>query len=180
MQKSAKTRRRIAVIRGLVALMTCSLPACAPAPAPTPSPTPAFASEEAAFAAAEEVYRAYFEALGARIRGESEPDPQVFLGGVALENDIDAQNSLLESGLVAIGEPVLTSFLGKETAINGQIAGVTAHVCIDVSNLRVRDSSGLDVTPSDRGDVVAQLVQFSGDDERLLITRETSTEEASC
>ncbi len=43
-------------------LAAVTLSACAPTPTPSPTPTAAFASEEEAFAAAEEVYRAYIAA----------------------------------------------------------------------------------------------------------------------
>ncbi|MEV7607998.1 hypothetical protein AB0N61_00795 [Microbacterium sp. NPDC089320] len=151
-----------------------------PDPEPSPAPTAAFATEEEAFAAAEEVYRAYNDAGNARIRGEAEPNPQAFLEGVALENDVDAQNSFREWGLRADGEAIVTSFRGTEANVDDRVATVTSVVCIDVSALRVLNADGVDVTPADRGDVVSQLVQFTGDQARLRISVESSADGASC
>jgi hypothetical protein len=164
----------------MIATALGQLLGCAPGPTPVPTPTPAFASEEEAFAAAEEVYRAYNDAGNARIRGEAEPNPQIFLAGLALESDIDAQNSLREWGLRASGEATVATFLGTNASIDDRIAEVTGYVCIDVSELRVLNSDGVDVTPPDRGDIVSQLVQFTGDHSRLRITLESSADESSC
>lgn len=174
------TTRTRSVTVVMVAIALSSLLGCAPEPAPVPTPTPAFASEEEAFAAAEEVYRAYNDAANARTRGEAEASPQTFLVGVALENDIDAQNSLREWGLRASGEGTVATFRGTNAEIDDRIAEVTAYVCIDVSELRVLNSDGLDVTPSDRGDIVSQLVRFTGDRSRLRISLEKSADEGSC
>ncbi|GAA1248935.1 hypothetical protein JOF42_002915 [Microbacterium phyllosphaerae] len=181
---SVRGRKNLAVgayvVSTLMVLGTAQLVGCAPEPAPAPSPTPAFASEEEAFAAAEEVYRAYNDAGNARIRGEQEPDPQSFLEGVALEGDIEGQGLLREWGFHASGEATIMSFVGREASVDDPIAEVTGYVCIDVSKLRVISRTGLDVTPPDRGDVVSQVVQFAGDSEHLMITRESSADEGSC
>ncbi|QDE35413.1 hypothetical protein FIV50_11830 [Microbacterium foliorum] len=170
--------RSVAVV--LVAIALGQLLGCAPGPAPVPTPTPAFASEEEAFAAAEEVYRAYFDALSARARGDSEPDPQEFLTSLALESDIEAQRSLREWGLRASGEAKILSFRGTEASVGEPTAKVEGMVCIDVSEFRVVDAGGIDVTPPDRGDVVAQLVEFSGDGDNLLIAHEDSADGETC
>lgn len=173
------TRGRGATVAA-IAITLGQLLGCAPAPAPVPTPTPAFASEEEAFAAAEEVYRAYFDALSARVRGASEPDPQEFLASLALENDIDAQRSLREWGLRASGEATIMSFRGTEADVSKPTAVVGGIVCIDVSRFRVLDAGGVDVTPPDRGAVVAQLLEFAGDGDHLLITHEDSADEELC
>lgn len=173
------THRRSAGVV-IVGLTLGQVLGCAPAPAPVPTPTPAFASEAEAFAAAEEVYRAYFDALSARVRGESEPDPQEFLTSIALESDIDAQRSLREWGLRASGEAKILSFRGTETGGDEPTTTVEGIVCIDVSKFRVVDAGGIDVTPPDRGDVVAQRVEFAGDRNHLLIAHEDSADEEAC
>ena len=164
----------------IVALALGQLLGCAPEPTPTPTPTSAFSSEDEAFMAAEETYRAYFDALSARARGESEPDPQDFLTSLALESDVDAQRLLREWGLRASGDAEILSFLWTEASIVGPTASVAGIACIDVSRFRVVDAGGIDVTPPDRGDVVAQLVEFTGRGDRLLITHEDSADEDLC
>ena len=57
-------RRTAGLLIALAIATTVS--ACTPEPAPTPTPT-GFASEDEAFRAAEETYRAYVDALNARL-----------------------------------------------------------------------------------------------------------------
>lgn len=161
-------------------LMIAGLSGCTPEPEPTPTPTAAFASEEEAFAAAEEVYRAYNDAGNARLRGEESPDPQDFLVGTALEGDIDATNLLSEQGLHAEGSIVLSAFSGAAFKATGAEATIVATVCLDVSDTRVVNSTGQDVTPSTRPSVVGQSVTFIGTANGLQISQEDSEDEAQC
>lgn len=163
-----------------LAVVAAALSGCAPAPEPSPTPTAMFASEEEAFAAAEEVYRAYNEAGNARIAGESSPDPQDFLVGEALEADLDGVRFLQEEGLLLAGVSTLSSFTGVDVAgLNGDPT-VQAHVCLDGRELRVVDANGSDVTPSDRDEVVAQLVTFVRVDDQLKITTESDASAKEC
>src|SRR5215207_2167659 len=54
--------RRVAALVVAVAVVSATATGCQPEPGPSPS-GPLFASEEEAFAAAEETYRAYVDAL---------------------------------------------------------------------------------------------------------------------
>lgn len=164
----------------VVALGVGALAGCTTEPEPAPTPTAAFANEEEAFAAAEKVYRAYFDALSARRLGNFEPDPQDFLSSSALEGDIDAQRSLGESGLRANGEAKILSFSRNGASFNQPSATIALIACIDVSEVHVVDVNGVDVTPPDRGNVIAQLVEFTGDHDRLLIAYEDSADNATC
>ncbi|WP_091225950.1 hypothetical protein [Microbacterium sp. 3J1] len=139
-----------------------------------------FASEEEAFAAAEEVYRAYNDALNARFRDETYPDPQTFLTGLALEGDIDGQNQLRDWGLQSAGQTAISSFKGIDFHADHAEAVLIGYVCIDVSRFRVLNAAGEDVTPPERGDVVAQSVTFVGTPRTLLISNEESAEESQC
>ncbi len=160
--------------------MVAVLSGCTPEPEPTPTPTAAFASEEEAFAAAEEVYREYNDAGNARLRGEQTPNPQDYLVGTALEGDIDAANLLSEQGLHAEGIVELSSFSGTAFEAAGADAMITATVCLDVSDTRVVDSAGQDVTPSTRPGVVAQSVTFVGNAKALRISQEDSADGTQC
>lgn len=172
--------RILASVTICAGMMLLALAGCAPQPTPSPTPTPAFASEAEAFAAAEEVYRAYNDALNIRLGGEDEPDPQNFLTGLALEGDIDAQNLFQSSGIQATGTTALSSFQGLKASVGSSTPVVTAYVCIDVARLRVIDANGHDVTPADRGDLVAQTVEMIYVEPDFMIADETSTEESSC
>ncbi|WP_456285311.1 hypothetical protein M1D46_08745 [Microbacterium sp. JZ70] len=133
----------VAAIAGAI-----SLAGCVPEPAPTPTPT-GFASEEEAFAAAEETYRAYIDALNARNAGDQEADPQEFLAGEALKSDEETQQLLEESGRSFAGEYLLISFTPAKYRSIEDAAEVQATACIDSSNVTVVDRDGNDVTPAD-------------------------------
>lgn len=146
------------------------LAGCVPDPEPSPTPTAAFATEEEAFAAAEEVYRAYNDAGNARRAGSPDADPQQFLAGAALESDIDTQNMLVADGLSAAGVATIISLKGKASDLAANASTVVMTVCTDVSALVILDGAGADVTPADRGDMVALEVVLLGDRESLLIS----------
>lgn len=166
----------------LVALAVASvvLSGCSPAPVPTPTPTPVFASEEQAFAAAEETYRAYNDAGNARRDGLETPDPQDFLIGTALEGDIDGQTLLRERGLAVKGHVGVERFNGVEATLASDSNRIIAIVCLDASHTQVVDNEGTDVTPPGRAPQVAQKVTFSATDDGLRISHEESSSESSC
>ena len=154
-------------------LAAVTLSACAPTPTPSPTPTAAFASEEEAFAAAEEVYRAYLSEAAARAEGEASADPEKYLSGEALDADLQSQRSLQEQSLKIVGASVIDEFIPLK-------AEVTADICIDISGSRVLDENGTDVTVADRPESGQVSVEFSGDSERLLISRSSPSERAEC
>lgn len=171
----------LAAILSALALTGGVLAACGSSePAPTPTPTAVFASEDEAFAAAEKVYLAYNDAGNARRDGAETPDPQDFLIGLALEADITAANALRARGLRGSGQASVASFTPASTTIEGADVTVVAMVCLDVSDVRLLDSTGIDVTPTSRPDVVAQSVTFRSVEERLRISNEQSADESSC
>ncbi|MFT4258334.1 hypothetical protein [Microbacterium sp.] len=172
--------RTLLALATLTTLAIATTTGCSPHPEPTPTPTAAIATEEEAFAEAEEVYRAYNEAGNARRDGATEPDPQAFLIGNALEGDIDARNVFRDHGLEPRGNSQITEFTGVEYDNSTADSTVVAHVCLDVTDVRVFDSSGRDVTPVTRPDLVAQSVTFVMTGSVLRISEEDSLEEASC
>ncbi|MFB4351206.1 hypothetical protein [Microbacterium sp. CR_7] len=165
---------------GALFALASALAGCGTSSAPAPTPTTAFASEAEAFAEAEKVYRAYNEAGNARNAGLTEPEPQQFLVGEALERDIDAQNTFAANGLSVTGEVVVAGFNPVSADTNDSRASVIGIVCLDVSQVALLDASGVDVTPADRPDVVAQQVTFVGTSGQLTITREVTEDVSSC
>lgn len=165
---------------GVVAVLLGMLSACTPPPGPTPSPTPAFATEEEAFAAAEKVYREYVEALNARNAGDAEPDPQDFLRGNALEGDIDAQRYLDSAGLTLQGPIAIASLDTELKSVSATATSVIGYVCLDLASARTTDSSGTDVTPAERPDVLSQEVTLTHIDGRFLITDEQKGDDLRC
>jgi len=144
------------------------LAGCTPGPAPKPTPTPLFAGEAEAFKAAEQVYRDYNDASNERREGQANTDPQSFLSGQALEDDINAQRSFKEKHLKIVGPNRVSSFhpIGYDKARDQ----VSVDLCIDVSESHVIDESGADVTPSTRADLVALNVVMTGQGDHLEIT----------
>ncbi|MDR2322851.1 MAG: hypothetical protein LBE60_14540 [Microbacterium sp.] len=134
------------------------LAACAPRPAPEPTPTPLFASEAEAFKAAEQVFRDYIEAVNAE---ESDPasDPQRFLVGLALEEDISSVRDLEAAGQRIVGTTVVSKFDARSYA--SKSTTVSSFACLDVSATRVMDVGGNDVTSKDRPAVVAIKVSMT-------------------
>lgn len=181
MQKSAKCRRRFGVISGLVALVMCSLLACAPAPAPTPSPTPAFASEEVAFAAAEEVYRAYNDALNALDAADPSTFEPLFdlTSGEFEEGDRENFSVMHAEGHVIEGDAIVSTFAAGTASTD--LRRLTASVCLDVSAVTVTDRHGASLVRPDRPDIYSLSVTFIAQgDEDLTIDSAHRIEDKTC
>ncbi|WP_311259745.1 hypothetical protein [Microbacterium sp. WCS2018Hpa-9] len=174
------TARRTGAAVVIVAITLGQLLGCAPEPSPVPTPTPAFASEAEAFAAAEEVYRAYNDALNEeRIVGGS-ADPGQYLSGLALESHLEAGRYFEEQQLRFNGEGIVDSFNGDSANLDAAVATVTAFVCLDVSQTRVIDGEGADVTPSDRPTRLPLEVVFVGPRRELLISNSNLVDGEEC
>lgn len=179
-QGGAAHVRRAVAGTAAVAILAVVLAGCITEPEPAPTPTAAFASEEEAFAAAEEVYRAYTDALNERRQGVSGADPQQYLIGIALESDIDGQNALSAEGLRIEGTAQMISFVGESGELQTDDPHVVGLVCIDVSGVSLISQAGVNVTPPERGDIVAQRVDFVGLSASLLIAHEATAETTTC
>ena len=155
----------LVVAIGVVAI---GLAGCAPGPAPKPTPTPLFTSEADAFKAAEQVYRDYNDASNSRRDGKAGVDPQRFLAGQALEDDINARRSFEEKHLRVVGPNRVSSFdpIDYDQA-RGQ---VSANLCIDVTESHVVDEAGNDVTQPSRTGLVALHVILTEQRAHLAIT----------
>lgn len=164
----------------LLAVAGATLSACAPTPEPSPTPTAAFASEQEAFAAAEETYRAYNDALNAVDIGDPSTHEAVF---ALASGDFEAADRKSFSELRAEnysmrGKTVLTKFDGIETET--PFDEVVALVCLDVSDSDVIDESGRSVVSPDRPDLNAVRVTFRGSAGDLLIDHAERDENSAC
>lgn len=164
----------------LLALAGAALSACTPTPEPSPTPTAVFASEEEAFAAAEEVYRAYLEAAAARADGDETAEPEQYLSGQALESDLESQRTLASEGIRISGATEIVEFAPAQANLVDSIATLRADLCLDISKSRVLDANGVDVTPLDRPDRGQITVEFSGDANQLLISQSSPAENSPC
>lgn len=140
-----------------------------PAPEPTPTPTAAFASEEEAFAAAEETYRAYIEATNAERAGDTSQTSLDYLTGQAHDQELAAQRDLESRGVRIEGTTQVASFDGVRSNQGPQSADVEAHACLDITNARAIDEAGIDVTADGRSDIYGINITFTGPAGSLLI-----------
>lgn len=169
-RRSAASAVALTLVLALAA--GCSAPGVAPAPEDTATTTPD--TDEAAFRAAEQTYRAYVDALNAR-RSDSNSriDPLGYLGDAALEAAESTRSQLAEADLRVSGP---TSVVWIELRnVNGTTA--TLASCVDSSEARVLDRNGTDVTPESRVERQALLVTV--DTGRSLITS-SETEAEGC
>jgi len=169
---------RFAAVALALALVVGVATGCRPEPAPSPT-GPVFASEDEAFAAAEETYRAYVDALNdRRVDESSRPDPQSFLIGEALEVDIDTQRRLDESGLTLTGSTSVASVDPVSTELDA--GSVRLDICLDSSGTRVLNGAGEDVTPNDRDSISLLTVAFLSSSSGLLIESSTTKVVGGC
>ncbi|WP_193596467.1 hypothetical protein [Microbacterium sp. YJN-G] len=179
MTLAASSVRAIGVLStGLLALGM--LAACAPAPEPEPEPTETalFSSDEEAFAAAEETYRAYTDAQNDARQGDA--DPNDYLVGSALEGAIDGKRALEEAGLQLDGSVGLAEFRPIPESIDPGREELVAIVCLDLTALRTLNDQGEDVTPANRPDVIAMNVTMRWTKTSYMISEERDEDNAQC
>ncbi len=175
---SPRTTRPIAL--SALALSVALLSGCVSAPGPTPSPTAAFASEEEAFAAAEETYRAYTEALNK----VDTTDPDTFEAlydfsrGDFEASDRETFSMMHAEGYRIAGTTKVLHFAGVEASHDFETA--TARVCLDVSDVTVTDSTGESVVNPNRPNIYALEVTFVSQPPRMLIDSATTQEDEAC
>jgi len=164
----------------LLVLTGSLLAGCSPAPEPTPTPTAAFASEEEAFAAAEETYRDYTSALNqVDISNPDTFEPLFDLTSGDFEAaDRETFSELHAADYELTGETRVASFRGVSS--DKALQEITAIVCVDVSQSGVVDQSGQSKTAPDRPDMNALRVTFVLSGARMLIDHATREESNSC
>lgn len=159
----------------LLVMAGATLSACSPTPEPSPTPTAAFASEEEAFAAAEEVYRAYNDAGNQSVEAANE-----YLVGEALDAQLETLRYFDQQGVSLTGSPVITSFDGLDAVVTDPVGSIEAFVCLDFEDTRVIDEAGKDVTPAERADVGRLRVTFVGNASDLAISNTESVDASTC
>ncbi|HVL62515.1 MAG TPA: hypothetical protein VM430_14075 [Microbacterium sp.] len=179
----ARPRRltpRVAAMLGSAGVLAVALSGCAGAPAPTPTPTvsasaaPIFASDEEALAAAEAAYRTY-GATSAAIAADGGIGPERIDPTVTSEyaHDLHAEfTALVDAQLRTTGQARIDSISIAEWAAVGSSVQVTIYLCRDVTDVRIIDSGGVDVTPADRDNRIPTqvfLVSASEDPTSLIV-----------
>lgn len=126
---------------------------------PEPEDAPPFATEEEAFAAAEETYRAYVDALNQVDLSDPETfeDVYAWTTGEANAGARESFSQMHADGWVVSGQssPTLVEALSSSGA---RFESVDLAVCVDVSAVSVTDESGESVVSEDRGNMQSMLV----------------------
>lgn len=132
-----------------VVLLSLGLSACV-SPAPTPTPTPTgFADEEAAFAAAEETYRAYVDALNHVDLSDPATfeDVYAWTTGELNASDRKSFSAWHAEGYSLVGEAAIVSIDRVDADLT---SSVVLHACYDVSGVDVLDPAGNSLVSPDR------------------------------
>ncbi|MFS0912989.1 hypothetical protein AB3M89_14505 [Microbacterium sp. 179-I 3D2 NHS] len=165
----------------VLALTTVALAGCTPDPQPSPTPTPAFASEEEAFAAAEETFDRYNDALNNIDLQDPESFDALFelSSGSVEKSDRENFSSMHAEGWTISGDSRVTRFKGVRS--DPPHVEVVAAVCLDVSDVVITDVSGNSTVDPERPDVYPLMVtmKISGGG-KLLVDSAARMEEHQC
>ncbi|MEJ6555308.1 hypothetical protein PQI51_09790 [Microbacterium esteraromaticum] len=163
-------------------LLIAMLSACTPEAKPTPEPTKtaAFATDEEAFAAAEETYRAFVKAQNSiDLTDEATFEPVYDLtvddAYIAIRESL---TQLQAQGVTMSGASKVASV--KPLAADLPAGKVSMHVCVDVSATDLVDSEGESVVPANRADVQSLLVDFEVQDARGVKVSRTTGDDTPC
>lgn len=150
------------IVSGLVALLLVGamVTGCSGQPAPEPSTpsAPTFASDEEAFAAAEETYRAYVDALNQVDLSDPATFEPVFAWTTGKANS-GARKEFSEmhaNAWTVTGETRIALVVPFEMSESAP----SLDVCLDVSDVTVVDSDGLSVVSPDRRNVQSMRIVF--------------------
>jgi hypothetical protein len=160
-------------VAGMLLLAGCGGGDPIPTLPPTPTATPIFASEEEALAAAEDAYADYLE-MSNLISSEGGADPERIAALVTerrLVDELRGFETLKDADLRIVGQVDFGVIDLQRYDETGEQTEVVFYACVDLSNRRVIDSAGQDVTPADRQDVLVLevvLLTMNGDLPLLL------------
>ena len=179
MTVAAASPRIIGAVCAL-ALTAGALAACTPTPEPSPTPTALFSSDEEAFAAAEETYRAYTEATNETELDDPKTVEGVYDWLISPAEDAARENysAYQAENITRSGDSTFDTF----TPVSNADELVTVRLCIDVSKVDLTDAAGNSVVPPDRVDRAPIEVEFvTGDTSTGLVIRSyIRTSEISC
>jgi hypothetical protein len=171
---------RSVALAALVAV-TLTVSGCAGSPEPTET-TPALTSEEEAFAAAEETYRAYVDALNQVDLSAPETFEPVFaLTTGEFESTERTNLSTMHADGWAVNGESLIRHLEPQSA-SPDFSSVELIACIDVTSVQLVDETGASMVGDDRPPIQSLLVHLTRGDSatRYLIAEVTGGEVESC
>jgi hypothetical protein len=163
-----------------IGLLAAALTACDATPDPVETP-PVFASEEEAFAAAEETYRAYVDALNNVDLSDPATfeDVYVWTTGDANANERENLTRMHADGWAVSGATRVAWFEGREVA--GE--EIVAFACADVSSIDVRNERGESMVAADRAErytLELILVESASTATGLVIEASNAIEDDQC
>jgi hypothetical protein len=161
-----------------VALMVSG---CSGSPEPVET-TPGFATEEEAFAAAEETYRAYVDALNQ----VDLSDPATFEPVFALttgdfeSTERTSLSKMHADGWAVSGESLISHLEPKSVSADG--SSVELIACIDVTRVQLVDQAGASMVGQERPPTQSLVVKLTTDGSaaRYAIAQVTGGEVESC
>lgn len=163
-------------------LLIGMLSACTPEPKPIPKPTKtaAFATDEEAFAAAEQTYQAYTEAMNSVDLANPATFDSLYQysTGDFRAADKETYSTLHAEGLRMIGQVRVAKFQG--VTFDQQSQDVEAQVCVDVSQSDVVDAAGESKVSPNRPDMNPLRVYFEAEKDSVLIARAERDEGITC
>ena len=158
------------MLPAVVAIATVALlSGCVPqepviTPEPEPSSTPVFASDEEALAAATDAYAKYLE-VSDQITADGGANPERiarYVTSTQLPKEVSAFQELIDADVKTQGESKFDVVKLQQYSDNlDGTASIVVYLCVDVSAVRVVDSSGIDVTRGDRIDRFPLEVGFA-------------------
>lgn len=146
------------MLRSAVAVLAVLLVAgCVPGepvitPEPDPGVTPVFASDEEALAAATEAYARYLE-VSDQITAEGGANPERLEPYVTPEQwaeELAGMKEWSDSGNMSVGASTFDRVTLQQYTSDPDLYQLTVYLCVDVSAVKVLDSTGSDVTRDDR------------------------------
>jgi hypothetical protein len=148
---------RVAAATVAVAMVILVATGCQPEPAPSPSAA-AFATEAEAFAAAEETYRAYVDALNQVDLSDPETFEAVYAWTTGELNSSDRKGltNYHADGVTVSGDSRISLLNPKSLEVDA----VELAACLDVSEVEVVDGEGSSLVDPDRIDVQSLTVSL--------------------
>lgn len=143
----------------LSALLLLALGGCTTPEPPEPTPTPAFSSEAEAFAAAEETYRAYVDALNQVDLSDPETFEAVYAWTTGEANAEARQTfSKMHADKWVVTGTSRATTVEPHAVGGGSFSDVELSICLDVSAVVLVDAEGASMVSEDRPDVQSMLV----------------------
>lgn len=145
---------------------------------PTPTPTPAFASEAEAFAAAEDVYRAYLEAFNAiDLEDPATFEPVFSFTTGEYERAERRDLSTMHAEGYIRGGAIETLSFEAELSAEGSLV---SRVCNDISTTTLTDTNGASLVSPTRPDRIMLLLTFSDSSGELRISEAVTMLDSTC